>query len=291
MIIASNLPRFRENGGGNLKSHPSSSMKPICELGLFSLSRSFRNCTLNHWRLRWFYKYNTYDTYYIIYAYIYIPYLLPQLPIFLALNSQLQDRRIYIYTCILNVYMFQCKRLSLTYPQKEAKLKMDCAKKISSNLSQLFLVQENLAFLFSRFLVFGGCKTKKKTRWSLYKSHFFVSIKTHGVSPSFCVRLFPLPVLVGCFFWGGDPTQKPTTTEGHRNTQKLLLVALGKELFQTNQGPSLGFANDGRYVCWYLCKYIYMYVCLCVSKDLYDICLYLSIYLYIYSYIQYGILK
>lgn len=58
--------------------------------------------------------------------------------------------------------MFQCKRLSLTYPQKEAKLKMDCAKKISSNLSQLFLVQENLAFLFSGFLVFGGCKTKKK---------------------------------------------------------------------------------------------------------------------------------
>lgn len=93
-----------------------------------------------------------------------MPHLLPQLPIFLALNSQLQDRRIYIYTCILNVYMFQCKRLSLTYPQKEAKLKMDCAKKISSNLSQLFLVQENLAFLFSRFLVFGGCKTKKKTR-------------------------------------------------------------------------------------------------------------------------------
>lgn len=94
-----------------------------------------------------------------------MPYLLPQLPIFLALNSQLQDRRIYIYmcVCILNVYMFQCKRLSLTYPQKEAKLKMDCAKKISSNLSQLVLVQENLAFLFSRFLVFGGYKTKKNT--------------------------------------------------------------------------------------------------------------------------------
>lgn len=32
-----------------------------------------------------------------------MPYLLPQLPIFLALNSQLQDRRIYVY-----IYMYVC---------------------------------------------------------------------------------------------------------------------------------------------------------------------------------------
>ena len=170
-----------------------------------------------------------------------MPYLLPELPIFLALNSQLQDRRIYIYICILNVYMFQCKRLSLTYPQKEAKLKMDCAKKISSNLSYSFLVQENLCFLFSRFLDFWRLQSQKK-HVDHYISLVFFPINI-WCFPFFLCQVVPSPVLVGVLFW--IPHKSKTTTEGHRNTQKLLLVALGKELFQTNQGPSLA-TNDGR---------------------------------------------
>ena len=223
-------------------------------------------------------------THIISYMHIYICHIsFPNFQSFWHLTPSYKiDVYIYIYTCILNVYMFQCKRLSLTYPQKEAKLKMDCAKKISSNLSQLFLVQENLAFLFSRFLVFGGCKTKKK--------HV-----DHYISLVFCFHeymVFPLlfvsgcsltPVLVG-FFLGEEIPQKTNNNGRSQEYPKASPGRPGQRTLPNKPRPKPG--QRWEIVCWYLCKYIYiyLYVCLCVSKDLYDICLYLSIFLYIHIY-------
>lgn len=184
-------------------------MKPICELGLFSLSRSFRNCTLNHWRLRWFYKYNTYDTYYIIYAYIYIymPYLLPQLPIFLALNSQLQDRRIYIY-----IYMYtQCLYVSMQevvidISPKGSKIKNGLCKKNIVKSFPTFLGSRKSRLPLFRVSCFWRLQNQKKHVDINYISLGVLFPWIYGVSPSFCVRL--LISRFGWVFLGGRSHKK-----------------------------------------------------------------------------------
>ena len=154
---------------------------------------------------------------------------------------------------------------------------MDCAKKISSNLSQLFLVQENLAFLFSRFLVFGGCKTKKKHVDRNYISlvvFFFHEI--YGISPFFLCQVVPSPRFGWVFFLGGRSHTKnqhqrkvtgipksfswsPWAKNSSKQTKAQALVS-----------PTMGDIHMYAYV--YLKTYmIYVYI-------------YLSIYIYIHVY-------
>lgn len=222
-------------------------MKPICELGLFSLSRSFRNCTLNHWRLRWFYKYNTYDTYYIIYAYIYICHIsFPNLQSFWHLTPSYKiDVYIYIYMYTQCLYV-SMQEVVIDISPKGSKIKNGLCKKNIVKSFPTFLGSRKSRLPLFRVSCFWRLQNQKKTRWyKLYKSRCFVSMNI-WCFPFFLCQVVDLPFWLG--FFGGEIPQKATTTEGHRNTQKLLLVALGKELFQTNQGPSLGLANDGRYV-------------------------------------------
>lgn len=169
-----------------------------------------------------------------------MPYLLPQLPIFLALNSQLQDRRIYIYVCVYTQCLYvSMQEVVIDISPKGSKIKNGlCKKNIVKSFPTCLGSRKSRLPLFP-VSCFWGLQNKKK-----HVDHYISLVFSINIwcFPFFLCQVVPSPGFGWVFFW---IPQKTTSTEGHRNTQKLLLVALGKELFQTNQGPSLA-ANDGR---------------------------------------------
>ena len=160
---------------------------------------------------------------------------------------------------------------------------MDCAKK---NIVKSFLFflgsRKSRLPLFPVSCFWRLQNQTKKARWSLYKSRFMFPW-IYGVSPSFCVRLFPLPFWL--VFFGGDPT-KNNINGRSQEYPKASPGRPGQRTLPNKPRPKPWF--DQRWeigVDIYVYIYIYMYAYVYLKTYMIYVYIYISIYIYIYIFI------